>query len=190
MLITLCCHLVMLTSKHKTAMYPFERSPWLHGWTRRTLSVDPLGPMSLCLLFTNRSLVLTSVPILVMSHAMSSSKIRTAWRWKTEENINQMKILVLVSFFGVSIEFWLFFYTIRIIVGSSTMNWWTREHVYLLKWHTSGQQLDEVPCPYNGIRVKGLFGGANRDAALDQIQGGLDVLLMRKKSIALMFWTI
>lgn len=94
----------MLTSKHKTAMYPFERSPWLHGWTRRTLSVDPLGPMSLCLLFTNRSLVLTSVPILVMSHAMSSSKIRTAWRWKTEENINQMKILVLVSFFVVSIE--------------------------------------------------------------------------------------
>lgn len=46
---------------------------------RLTFNVEPLGPISRCRRFTNRSLFLTRVPILMMSHATSSSNIRTAW---------------------------------------------------------------------------------------------------------------
>ena len=41
-----------------------------------TLSVAPFGPRSLCLLFTNLSLLRTKDPIFIMSHATSSSKTR------------------------------------------------------------------------------------------------------------------
>lgn len=44
----------------------------------RTFKVLPSGPMILCLLFTNRSLFRTRFPILMISHAMLSSKILTA----------------------------------------------------------------------------------------------------------------
>lgn len=46
---------------------------------RLTFNVEPLGPISRCRRFTNRSLFLTRVPILMMSQATSSSNIRTAW---------------------------------------------------------------------------------------------------------------
>ena len=45
---------------------------------RYTLRVEPLGPISLCLLFTNLSVFLTSDPILIISQALSSSKILSA----------------------------------------------------------------------------------------------------------------
>lgn len=45
-----------------------------------------MGPISRCLRFTNRSLFLTRVPILMMSHAMSSCNIRTAWKQKNSMN--------------------------------------------------------------------------------------------------------
>lgn len=46
---------------------------------KNTFNVDPLGPMRRCLLFTNLSLFLTKEPILMMSHATSSWRIRTAF---------------------------------------------------------------------------------------------------------------
>ena len=41
-----------------------------------TFNVAPFGPRSLCLLFTNLSLLRTKDPIFIMSHATSSSKTR------------------------------------------------------------------------------------------------------------------
>lgn len=61
-----------LTSDRKTS------ESWTLVWL--TFRVEPLGPMSRCLRFTNRSLLLTIVPILMMSQAMSSCNILTAWR--------------------------------------------------------------------------------------------------------------
>lgn len=46
---------------------------------KSTFNVDPLGPIRRCLLFTNLSLFLTKEPILMMSHATSSWRIRTAF---------------------------------------------------------------------------------------------------------------
>ena len=41
-----------------------------------TFNVAPFGPRSLCLLFTNLSLLRTKDPVFIMSHATSSSKTR------------------------------------------------------------------------------------------------------------------
>ena len=49
------------------------------GWgypTKLTFNVAPFGPISLCLLFTNLSLLRTSDPIFIMSQATSSSSTR------------------------------------------------------------------------------------------------------------------
>lgn len=53
---------------------------WVDTGLELTFRVEPFGPISRCLRFTNRSLFLTRVPILMMSHAMSSCNIRTAWK--------------------------------------------------------------------------------------------------------------
>ena len=44
------------------------------------LSVDPLGPMSLSLRLTKRSLLEQRLPILMMSHPTSSSSTLAAYR--------------------------------------------------------------------------------------------------------------
>ena len=44
-----------------------------------TLSVDPFGPIRRCLLLTKRSLLRTSEPIAMISHALSSSSTCTAY---------------------------------------------------------------------------------------------------------------
>lgn len=62
------------------------QSSWFPWNPTLTFRVDPLGPISRCRRFTKRSLFRTSVPILMMSHAMSSCKIRTAWRAQRDEN--------------------------------------------------------------------------------------------------------
>ena len=55
-------------------------------------NVVPLGPRSLCLLLTKRSLFLTKLPILMMSHATSSSSImRTACWTGTERATSLMR---------------------------------------------------------------------------------------------------
>lgn len=45
-----------------------------------TFKVAPLGPISLCLLFTNLSLFRTEFFILIISHVTSSSNTRDAWK--------------------------------------------------------------------------------------------------------------
>lgn len=66
------------------------------AWEELTFRVEPLGPISRCLRFTNRSLFLTRVPILMMSHAMSSCNIRTAWKpMSVMRTLEQIPFLLL-----------------------------------------------------------------------------------------------
>lgn len=62
-----------------------------------TFRVEPLGPISRCLRFTNRSLFLTRVPILMMSHAMSSCNIRTAWKQMSVMRTLKRTVFLLLS---------------------------------------------------------------------------------------------
>lgn len=79
---------------HNTLWKAFSTWTWLtldrklDSGVRHTFRVEPLGPMSRCLRFTNRSLLLTIVPILMMSQAVSSCNILTAWR---QQHITEVK---------------------------------------------------------------------------------------------------
>lgn len=67
---------------HLFLIYTFNGFPWLKGTMHKdcdyTFKVDPFGPINLCLLFTNLSLVATRPPILIISQKMSSSNTRSA----------------------------------------------------------------------------------------------------------------
>ena len=64
---------------------------------RNTFRVDPFGPRSRPLLFTKLSLFLTREPILMMSHATSSWRIRTAWRYKQQVLTSESKSIIQKS---------------------------------------------------------------------------------------------
>lgn len=132
---------------------------YIFCWIERlTFNVEPLGPISRCRRFTNRSLFLTSVPILMMSHATSSSNIRTAWGEKR------------MSFF-----FFLNKYP-SMCWESAELCHAVRSEGHLFKGDTPGQQLDQVSGLDDGIRIKRFLRGTNWNAALNQVQGGFDML--------------
>lgn len=170
-----------------------------------TFRVEPFGPISRCLRFTNRSLFLTRVPILMMSQAMSSCNIRTAWKqkatWKRKQNAWSEISITLVFVIAVikhleyfktkwtwpsrsKIYMWHVLQNTYSNTQTVTVHWQQlpgceRRHHYLFEWDTPGEQLDEISGSHDGIWVKRFLSGANTNASLYQVQRGFDVLRER-----------
>jgi len=64
------------------------------------LRVLPLGPRRRCRRLTNFSLLLTVLPILMMSQATSSSRIRTAWGKGTDRARSLIRSRALMMMYG------------------------------------------------------------------------------------------
>lgn len=85
-------------------------------------SVLPSGPMILCRLFTKRSLLETTFPILMMSHATASSRILTACVTLTPRASNLIKSRALRMMYGS--------YVLRVV--RTDMEPWIKSRVHAI----------------------------------------------------------